>query len=210
MANRAADTPAPKEPSDTERTPDKSEAEVNSHNMTDREKRAAARIRHADAIRKARDARLAANEIVKALRKKEKTLRNAYELDGFSLRLLDEAFERADTPGRNLRAYEIERTELFEDLGQATYIQPELLARAPEGSMDETDWMAHGYRAGLEGAEGKPPDECPPEFTQPWMREWGRGQERLSWALEDKGIRSTPKASGGPTAAEIARAPEPE
>lgn len=198
MANRAGKSKNGAPPAEQ---PPNGKGVEHAHNIPTREDRAALRLSHIQLIRDAMEERKKAQEAVKALRKVEKRYRNAYETDGFSLALLDEAFDREDTPGRDLQAYERERHELFEDLGQPNYVQPDLFAQMG----DEETWGEAGYRAGLAGKVGTPPQECSPEFHQTWLKRWGAGQERLAWALEEKGVRSTPLARGGPTADEIAR-----
>lgn len=176
-------------------------------NAPTREDRAHLRLSHIAKIRAAMDDRKAAQEAVKLKRKEEKKLRNAYEVDGFSLALLDEAFDRENTPGRDLQAYEVERHELFEDLGQPNYVQPDMF----EEMADAEYWRAAGYRAGLSGREGKPPKECPADMHQAWMKGWGGGQERLSWALAEHTnpeSKTGQAARGGPTAEEIKRQAE--
>jgi hypothetical protein len=203
MAARAGRAPLPPE---HEKEPSGAETQF-PDNLSDREKRAAARLRHIAEIRKARDDRMAAQAVVKAKRKLETRLRNAYKSDGFTLEILDEALKREETPRRDLVRYEAERNEVFEDLGQAVFVQPEMFAEMT----DEQSWADHGFQAGLAGKLASPPKECPPEFHQAWMKRWGAGQERIAWSLASRGInpeRGTGSGTG-PTADEIAREPEP-
>lgn len=184
MARRPRKTP------EDETRPDPAQVE-HPHNLTareQREQRAAHRLRLIAGIREARDRRITAQEVVRAQRKIETVLRNDYASNDWSLAILDEAFDREDKPRRDLHAYEAERNEVFEDLGQAVYIQPDLFERMPQAAWDETLWSDDGYQAGIAGKVGKPPEECPPEFTQTWLKRWGSGQERIAWSLADKGI----------------------
>jgi hypothetical protein len=197
MAKKAGDSANGRTPPDPEKT-------EHPHNVPTREEMAALRLRHIEGIRRARDARIAKQEEARALRKVETRLRNAYKADGFTLEILDEALNREDTPGRDLVRYEQERHDLFEDLGQAVYVQADIF----EAMGDEEYWRQAGYQAGIAGKPGTPPEKIAPEFIQPWMSGWNGGQERLGWALAERGINPEKKAGStgsGPTRDEIER-----
>jgi len=120
---------------------------------------------------------------MKAERKLLNVIRDAYANDGFSLSALDERLRNEGKPRKVVQAYETERHEVGEDLGQATYVQPDLFEAMPEAARDEEYWRESGYQLGIEGKEPKAPKEMPTQFHQAFMKGWHAAQERLAWAM---------------------------
>lgn len=120
---------------------------------------------------------------IKAERKLLNVIRDAYANDGFSLAALDERLKNEGKNRRAVQAYENERFEVGEDLGQANYQQQDLFDAMPEAARDEVYWSDLGYQIGIEGREPKLPADMPSQFTQVFMKRYHAAQEKLAWAM---------------------------
>lgn len=196
-------TPAPSAPAATPQV---------GHNLT-RDQKEAGFIRHMAAIREVEGYYADAQQGMKAVRKQRNEIRNACKRDGWSMKVVDEILEDEAKVSQNARmAFEEQRRFMREVVGLPTGVQVDLFAALEPEARTEAEWGALGYNAGLKGLPGKPQDYgVPPERHQIWLQRWGAGQERLSWALSDKGInpeRTTTARGTGPTADEIKRQAE--
>lgn len=162
-----------------------------------RQERQSLILKHIHNMRVCRANTDAAKAALKAVKKIETAARNLYNGNSFSLKIADEALEREGMPRRQNAQYEAERHEVFEALGQATYVQPDLLASMPVEARDETYWGDLGYEYGLKGLEARAPKEMPERFLQTFLKRWGAAQEILAWALSDKGINPEKGTSAG-------------
>ena len=152
-----------------------------------------------------------AKEVVKALQKGLTVKRNACKLDGFPLAIVDEILADEAKTRADLAAYEESRRFMRDAVGLASGRQIDLFATLTPDARSEAEWGEMGYAAGIRGEPGTPPKDMPREFDQTWLKRWGAAQEKLAWALADKGInpeRSRTNAGTGPTADEIAAKPE--
>ncbi len=148
----------------------------------------------------------AAFDAVKLL---EKQARALAEAAGFRLSFIDEIFKREGMARKTVAADEQERQWHMEKAGQPLAVQQDMFDRMPEGARDEEFWKDHGYAAGLAGKPGKPPAEMAPQFVQVWLQRWGAGQDKLSWALAEKGINSE-RTRTDIAAQPLAKGPEDE
>jgi len=154
-----------------------------------------------------------AQAAVKVAKKAAKIVRNAAKLRGFTLAILDEALKReGQGNAREQQAHEEERAFVFKALG----LPVGLLHQSgdfdfgdPE-KRDERYWGDEGYRRGVQGLDADLPEGIPPHFHQVFLLRHAAGADRLAWAQAERGLNPEMKGSGGgPTAAEIARRPEP-
>ena len=168
-------------------------------------------VRHMAKIRAHVAAIDKAKEVVKSLQKTYTVDRNACKLDGFPLAIVDEILEDEAKTRADLAAYEESRRFMRGSVGLFSGAQIDLFASLTPDARSEAEWGEMGYNAGIKGEPGTPPKDMPREFDQTWLKRWGAAQEKLAWALSDKGInpeRSRTTAGTGPTADEIAAKPE--
>jgi hypothetical protein len=148
-----------------------------------------------------------AKETLKAIRKLETQVRNAAKADGFSLKLIDEIMDDEGKTRADLAAEAEDRYWMRQARGLPVGGQMDMFATTPTLVRDATAWEAEGYRAGIRGMEGKPPEGVSSPHLQDWMTGWGAGQEKLAWSLSAKGHNPERLGhGGGPTAGEIERA----
>lgn len=102
---------------------------------------------------------------------------------GFDSKYLNEILADGGTSVKNLAEAEAKRARYREYAGLPVGVQTHLADKTPDAAKDEMDWEADGYRAGIRADEPKPPKECPPRFTQGWMKGYHNGQARNAWAL---------------------------
>lgn len=149
----------------------------------DRNQRAKLRLSHISKMRPLRSEIEKLQSAMRAVRKELNQIRDEYANDGFSLAALDERFKNEGKPRKVVQAYENERYELGEDLGQANYQQPDLFASMPETAREEEYWGDIGYQLGIEGKECKAPSDMPTQFLQAFTKRWHGAQEKLAWAM---------------------------
>jgi len=116
------------------------------------------------------------------------------------------------TSVKDLEEAERVRTLLRTDWDLPVGTQLDLFDRMPQEARDEAWAKSVGYRDGLRGDPCMMPTDMEPRFGPAYGSGWNDGQEKLMWANVAVGriVDRKPGAHGGPTAAEIARQPEPE
>lgn len=116
------------------------------------------------------------------------------------------------TSRKDLEAAEKTRALLRADWDLPVGFQADLFAGLPDEARD-TEWAKGvGYAMGLRGDPLEAPEGMEPRFDSALMAGYQKGQEELIWANAAAGRHTERKksaASTGPTAAEIARQPEP-
>lgn len=117
------------------------------------------------------------------------------------------------TSRKDLEASEKTRALLRADWDLPVGFQPDLFAGLPQETRDMEWAKGIGYAMGLRGDPLEPPEGMEPRFDSSLMAGYSKGHEELVWANAAAG-RYTERTKGattsGPTAAEIARQPEPE
>lgn len=132
----------------------------------------------------------AAQAVVKQKRDVVNSILDQAQAAGFKKGEIRELLAETQVKGtrKDLREAEERRTRFREYLGLPVGTQPDLLDRMPEAAKDELDWRGHGYTAGLRGDDPDPKAAGVPErFTQAWLEEWHRGQEKNAWAMSPEG-----------------------
>lgn len=127
----------------------------------------------------------AAQAVVKQKRDVVNSILDQAQAAGFKKGEVRELLKDSAIKGtrKDLREAEERRVRFREYLGLPVGMQPDLLDRMPEGSMDELDWRGHGYTSGLRADEPNPKEAgVPDRFHQAWLEEWHRGQEKNAWA----------------------------
>ena len=135
-------------------------------------------LKHVQILR-AKETELEAAKLkVKAINKQKKDLRQAAKAEGLVLGELDRALKDADTEQVDLVARE-QRYHLYMDwLGKPIGFQPSLdLAVKPED--EEARWFKRGDQDGRLGKDRTPPEGCPPDRIQAFLKGWEHGQDQL-------------------------------
>lgn len=124
---------------------------------------------------------VAQKAVVDAEKVKLNALREDARHVGVKLGKLDKAVKRGSwTP-------EEVREDIEEDIQYAKWVgsipegvQLDLLDGVPLPARTEIDWYHRGLTAATTGTGvvGTPPDECPADQVQTWMRGWNDGQEK--------------------------------
>jgi ribosome modulation factor len=143
-------------------------------------------LRHLQTLRARRAATLDAKAALKAVQKLETTARNTARGDGYPLAIIDRILDDEGKIRVDLEEMAALERMMREVAGLPTGVQVNLFGDS--GPRDEAWWGEDGYQAGVAGKPGVPPPECPPEFHQTWLKRWGGGQEKLAWALSEKGV----------------------
>lgn len=148
---------------------------------------------------------------IDALRKSTNKLlsekRDAYKRLGFLLGNLDQSLKDEAMPRREGPLREQDRQELREDIGQATYIQPDLFDKMPQETRDEQYWGDLGYSMGIQGKEARAPEDMPERFLQVLLKKWHAAQETIIWSMAEETNPERTRTDIAPSA--VTLEPEP-
>lgn len=154
-------------------------------------------LNHVNAMR----AQMAVIETAKLVLKNEKgklkDLRNTARGDGMGLAELDQALEELETERVDLLARQ-ERLDAYRE-----FLGLPRLATADSPKIEETAasrWYHRGNQAGRLAGDRNPPDGCPPENGQDYMKGFDDGQK----ALRDDVVASMTKKNAAGSAAAAA------
>lgn len=141
-------------------------------------------------LTKARADVQAANEVYKQRRK-------AWKASGIVLGALDKAVKMAEWSRPEIRdnfAVERQYAEwlgLPVDMGQGNFIGKS------DDEVQKLEWAAIGKTFSRTGKAGRPPEECPPEYHQAFMRGFNE-EDEAAWAdSEEEVVAEEPTLSGG-------------
>lgn len=123
---------------------------------------------------------------------KMKTLRENFRHQGIKLGILDRKIKQA-----SMTRAEIREENQIEQLYASWLGMPTEGAKSSVGMSDEEverrEWAAIGRTYSRVGKPGRPPEECPPEFHQAFMRGFNE-EDEAAWAEEGQQDQAQPKA----------------
>ena len=138
---------------------------------------------------------------VKALRADRKAVVAKMGAAGLPASLIKEAMEDADNTRTDMAEKEKARDFIRDTFGLARADYLNAFDGMPTGAVEEVDWEARGYTAGVMGADGSPPTECPAgACSQAWLKGHARVMEARALAMGPKGAKKAAKTAETPAA----------
>lgn len=132
------------------------------------------------------DDKIAAKMVeVKNLRADRKGVVAKLGAAGLPASLVAEAMKDADNTRTDQAEKEKARGFIRGVFGLATADWSAAFDGLPTGAVEEIDFEAQGYTAGVMGEDGTPPDSCPPERHQNWLKGWQRVMDARAMKLGD-------------------------
>lgn len=146
------------------------------------------------------------NAKVRALNEDRKAIRKKWKAIGLELGLLDATIKMAEWDRPEVRTHFDLSRRYAEWLGLPLGTQQDLFAGMGDDEVQKREWFALGQVASRLGqAQGKPPEECPPEYHQAWLKGFADEDEK-SWTEAEKAEAQLeaaavidPKAAGNVT-----------
>jgi hypothetical protein len=146
---------------------------------------------------------------VKALRGDRKAVVAKMGAAGLPASLIKEAMEDADNTRTDMAEKEKARDFIRDTFGLARADYLNAFDGMPTGAVEEVDWEARGYTAGVMGADGSPPTECPAgACSQAWLKGHARVMEARALAMAPKSGKKAPKSDEKPATTEVERGAE--
>lgn len=141
---------------------------------------------------------------VKALRGDRKAVVAKMGAAGLPASLIKEAMEDADNTRTDMAEKEKARDFIRDTFGLARADYLNAFDGMPTGAVEEVDWEARGYTAGVMGADGSPPTECPAgACSQAWLKGHARVMEARALAMAPKSGKKAPKSDEKPATTEV-------
>lgn len=126
------------------------------------------------------------NAKMRALNEDKKAIRKKWKANGIELGLLDATIKMAEWDRPEVRAHFDIARRYAEWLGLPLGTQQDLFAGLGDDEVQKREWFALGQVASRLGqAQGKPPEECPPEYHQAWLKGFADEDEK-SWTDAEK------------------------
>ena len=126
------------------------------------------------------------NAKMRALNEDKKAIRKKWKANGIELGLLDATIKMAEWDRPEVRAHFDIAKRYAEWLGLPLGTQQDLFAGLGDDEVQKREWFALGQVASRLGrAQGKPPEECPPEYHQDWLKGFADEDEK-SWTDAEK------------------------
>lgn len=114
-----------------------------------------------------------------------KVVRKQAKAAGIELGHLDAVVKMAEWDRTEVRAFFATRLQYAEWYALPVDYQPDMFADPAEAEPLGADhWVSKGFQAGVTGAVGTPPNECPGEHMQDWQHGWGKGQAKIAEGLK--------------------------
>lgn len=128
----------------------------------------------------------AINAKVRALNEDRKGIRKKWKAIGLELGLLDATIKMAEWDRPEVRTHFEVARRYAEWLGLPIGMQADLFKTLGDDEIQKREWFALGQVASRLGrAQGKPPEECPPEYQQEWLRGFADEDEK-NWTEAEK------------------------
>lgn len=140
---------------------------------------------------------------VKTLRADRKTVTAKMGAAGLPASLIKEAMEDADNTRTDMAEKEKARDFIRDTFGLARADYLNAFDGMPTGAVEEVDWEARGYTAGVMGADATPPTECPSgACSQAWLKGHAKVMEARALAMAPKSGKKAPKSDEKPAITE--------
>lgn len=128
----------------------------------------------------------AATLLVKEQNERRKTLRKKWKASGISLGALDAVVRLAEWDRGEIREHFSVERQYAGWLGLPVEgRQANLFKDLSDDQIQAKEWHARGRTASRTGKAGRPPEECPPEFHQDFMRGFN-DEDEGAWADSEK------------------------
>jgi|GEM_PF-6218068 len=129
---------------------------------------------------------------VKILRADRKAITGKLGAAGLPASLIKEAMADADNSRTDMAEKEKARDFIRDVFGLARADYLNAFDGMPTGAVEEVDWEARGYTAGVMAADRDPPKECPPERHQAYFKGYDRVMEARALATAPKAGKKAP------------------
>lgn len=125
------------------------------------------------------------NAEMRALNERRKGIRKKWKAEGIELGILDATIKMAEWDRSEVRAHFDTARRYAEWLGLPVGAQPDLFAKMGEDDIQKKEWAALGRVASRLGKAARPPEECPPEYQQDWLRGFNDEDEE-AWSEAER------------------------
>lgn len=124
------------------------------------------------------------NAEARAVNERRKAIRKKWKAEGIELGILDATVKMAEWDRSEVRAFFDNGRRYAEWLGLPIGTQQDLFKGLSDDQIQAKEWYNVGRVASNTGKPGRPPEECPDEYHQDFMRGFNDEDER-SWEAAD-------------------------
>lgn len=125
------------------------------------------------------------NAEMKALNERRKGIRKKWKAEGLELGILDATIKMAEWDRAEVRAHFDNARRYADWLGLPVGMQADLFQSLGADEVQKKEWAALGRVASRLGKSAKPPEECPAEYHQDWMRGFA-DEDEDAWTEAEK------------------------
>lgn len=124
------------------------------------------------------------NAEARAVNERRKAIRKKWKAEGIELGILDATVKMAEWDRSEVRAFFDNSRRYAEWLGLPLGTQQDLFKGLSDDQIQAKEWYKAGRVASNTGKPGRPPEECPDEYHQDFMRGFNDEDER-TWEAAD-------------------------
>lgn len=124
------------------------------------------------------------NAEARAVNERRKAIRKKWKAEGIELGILDATVKMAEWERSEVRSHFDTARRYADWLGLPIGTQQDLFKGLSDDQIQAKEWYSVGRVASATGKPGRPPEECPEEYHQDFMRGFNDEDER-SWEAAD-------------------------